>query len=291
MKVLLFCDGSVRTGGRAGIGVVIASEDGMPLRRFGEALSEPHTVNTAEYVALIRGLEEALKMGATEVECFVDSTLVHGQLVLGWQCNAPHLQELRARVLEMLSRFASWELHRVESEQNRLAHCYASVGSAQNRRRFFRQRPRFRGEHRTPTQKEEHSMKLVLTERHETLPDGVYAVRLLGLTPVQGRYGEQLQWKLEVTSPEHAGATLPAWSNLSADLRGKTARWAAALLGERLTAGDTLDTDRLLGKQARALVTVVETADGRQYNRVTDLLPTKQRATVPADDGDPFEED
>jgi ribonuclease HI len=147
--LLLFTDGSVRGNpGPAGIGVVVADENGMPLKRFGEQLP-PCTNNEAEYHALVRGLHECLRLGASQVEVYMDSDLVRLQVLGDYQVNAPHLQALCEQARQLLQRFSAWRLERIESERN-LAHTYANIASTQ--KQATTARCKAWGSHRHPTQ-------------------------------------------------------------------------------------------------------------------------------------------
>ncbi|GIV17759.1 MAG: hypothetical protein KatS3mg022_3194 [Armatimonadota bacterium] len=169
-KLVLYTDGSVRSGGRAGVGVVVATEDGYPLKRLGEPLTEPVTVNECEYIALLTGLREALRLGADSVEVCLDSELVRQQVLGNWQCNHEHLRRLRDEARALLAQFQSWTLQRVESRFNPLAHTYANIASTQNRRRFFWQHPRKHGKGG------KRSMIIEFAE-HSPLPTGSYPAR------------------------------------------------------------------------------------------------------------------
>ncbi|GIV15860.1 MAG: hypothetical protein KatS3mg022_1295 [Armatimonadota bacterium] len=278
-KLVLYTDGSVRSGGRAGVGVVVADPDtGTPVRRFGKALTDPATVNEAEYIALLRGLRECLRLGATEVEVCLDSELVRQQVLGNWQCNHEHLRQLRDQCLELLQRFDRWELHRVPSASNPLAHTYANIASTQNRRRFFWQHPRKTVDIDETQHKTEggNDMKLVVTAQAQTLPDDVYTVELLDVKEQTGTYGEQFVWLLRVAEGEYEGTELRAWTNASTAINAKAVRWASAFAGKPYAQGDTIDFDALQGKRARAVVQVKQTADGREFARVTDILPLKR---------------
>lgn len=277
--LILYCDGSVRRGARGGIGICIADgETGMPLKRLGEPLDTPQSSNTAEYHALIRGLQECLRLGATSVEVCSDSLLLVEQVHGRFACNAPHLQQLRAQALELLAQFSSWTLERT---RNPIAHTLATTASEQNRRKFWR-----RGDCKPNTNTGGETMILVVT-KPELLEADVYPVRLDAVEPTQGQFGEQLRWRFTVTEGKHKGATLTAWSNLSAAVNSKTLRWAAMLAGKQFAAGDALHLDQLVGRQARAVVEVRTASDGRQYNRVSDLLPLRKQQA----DDDPFSEE
>ncbi len=79
-KIILRADGGARGNpGPAAIGVVLEDETGKIIREFGKYIGET-TNNQAEYQALFFGLEEAKKLGADEVKCYLDSELVVKQL-------------------------------------------------------------------------------------------------------------------------------------------------------------------------------------------------------------------
>lgn len=291
--LLVYVDGSVRSGGRAGVGIVLATPDGYPLRRLGEPLDTPQSSNTAEYQALIRGLEEALRLGASSVEVYLDSELVRQQVLGNWECNYEHLRALRDRARELLSQFASWQLLRVESRFNPIAHTLANTASDQNRKRFW-QHPRFRGEHKHQHTKEVDLMKLVVTAQAQALPDDVYTVELVDVQEQNGAYGEQFVWKLRVSEGEFAGTELRAWSNASTAVNSKAVKWASAFNGKPYAQGDSIDLDALKGTRARAVVQTKQTTDGREFARVTDILPMRRQTRVQQqeeDACDPFLEE
>jgi len=288
-RFILFCDGSVRGNpGPAGIGVVVADENGMPLKRFGQQLP-PCTNNEAEYHALVRGLHECLRLGASQVDVYMDSDLVRLQVLGDYQVNAPHLQALCEQARQLLQRFSAWRLERIESERN-LAHTYANIASTQNRQRPHAVR---RGVHidtqHNITKGGTETMKLVVTAQAQTLPEDVYAVKLLSVEEQDGAYGKQLVWQLQVAEGEYAGTTLKAWSNSTSALNSKTVKWASAFAGYPYRAGEEIDLQALVGKHARAVVSQKQGQNGNTYARVTDILPSKKER-VP-DDYDPFEEE
>jgi ribonuclease HI len=272
-RLLLYCDGSVRSGGRAGVGYVLATPDGFPLKRRGEPLPFPATVNEAEYYALISALREALRLGADSVEIYCDSALIVGQVCQGWACNAPHLQELRREVLDLLAQFESWTLERVPSKYNPLAHAYANVASQQNRRRFY---PR-KAVHIEKRAHEQHhntggtnTVKITFTD-YTPLPTGSYRVCVTDVQEKDGMFGKQIQFTLEVTEGTHAGRTLKAWCNPSQSTNSKLYKWSRALLNtEKLTALDLTD---LVGREGLAQVVQQRSENGNTYSRVVEILP------------------
>jgi hypothetical protein len=104
----------------------------------------------------------------------------------------------------------------------------------------------------------------------EPLPTGDYCVELVAIELSTGQYGDQLRWTFYVLDK---GRNLVAYSSLSASLASKCMRWAGALLGRPVQAGEQVDFDALIGKTAVAVVVKKRKDDGTEYNAVDDLLP------------------
>jgi hypothetical protein len=104
----------------------------------------------------------------------------------------------------------------------------------------------------------------------EPLPTGDYRVELVAIELSTGQYGDQLRWTFHVLEK---GRNLVAYSSLSASLASKCMRWAGALLGRPIQAGEQVDFDALIGKTAVAVVVRKRKDDGTEYNAVDDLLP------------------
>lgn len=125
-SVLLAIDGAAKGNpGAAGIGVVICNEAGGTLLEMGEYIGEA-TNNVAEYTALIRGLEEAQKLGATSVVIQTDSELLDRQIRGIYRVKSPHLAELYQRAIGLLMRFDEAKMGHVRREQNSRADKLAS---------------------------------------------------------------------------------------------------------------------------------------------------------------------
>lgn len=78
--MILHVDGGARGNpGPAAIGVVVSDPDGKPIDEISETIGRT-TNNVAEYRALLRGLERARELDATEIEIVGDSELVARQL-------------------------------------------------------------------------------------------------------------------------------------------------------------------------------------------------------------------
>ena len=127
-RVIINCDGAARGNpGPAGAGAIVVDEDGAVLAEVAEGLGET-TNNVAEYTAVIRGLEEAKRLGAREVLLRSDSQLLINQLIGRYRVKAPHLQPLYRRVRSLMSGFAKVDLEHVPRERNAAADSLANLG-------------------------------------------------------------------------------------------------------------------------------------------------------------------
>ena len=106
MKVIVEADGGSRGNpGPAGYGSVVWSADhGTVLAESKQAIGRA-TNNVAEYRGLIAGLEEAAKVGATDVEVSMDSKLVVEQMSGRWKVKHPELVPLYQQAMALSTRF------------------------------------------------------------------------------------------------------------------------------------------------------------------------------------------
>jgi len=118
VKVVLNVDGGARGNpGPAAIGVVVASPQGDVLDEVAETIGVA-TNNVAEYRALLRGLERAHTLGASEVEIVNDSELVAKQLTGAYKVKHPAMKPLHAEAIAALRRFDGWRVRSVPRAQN-----------------------------------------------------------------------------------------------------------------------------------------------------------------------------
>jgi ribonuclease H / adenosylcobalamin/alpha-ribazole phosphatase len=106
VKVVIEADGGSRGNpGPAGYGAVVhAANRETVLAESKQAIGRA-TNNVAEYRGLIAGLEDALKLGASEAEVFMDSKLVVEQMSGRWKVKHPDLIELHAEARKLAARF------------------------------------------------------------------------------------------------------------------------------------------------------------------------------------------
>lgn len=118
MKVVLHVDGGARGNpGPAAIGVVVSSPDGEVLDEVAETIGVA-TNNVAEYRALLRGVERAQALGATEVEIVNDSELVAKQLTGAYKVKHAAMKPLYAEAIAALRRFDAWRVRSVPRAEN-----------------------------------------------------------------------------------------------------------------------------------------------------------------------------
>jgi ribonuclease HI len=118
VKLVVNVDGGARGNpGPAAIGVVASSSEGDVLREVGERIG-PATNNVAEYRALLRGIEVARELGATELELINDSELVAKQLTGAYRVKHPAMRPLFTEAMSALRGFDSWRIRSVPRAQN-----------------------------------------------------------------------------------------------------------------------------------------------------------------------------
>jgi len=106
VKVVIEADGGSRGNpGPAGYGAVVRSAERPTVLAESKQAIGRATNNVAEYRGLIAGLEEAVGLGATEVEVLLDSKLVVEQMSGRWKVKHPDLAELHAQARALASRF------------------------------------------------------------------------------------------------------------------------------------------------------------------------------------------
>ena len=120
-KVVIHADGvSKGNPGVAAIGATIKDEKGKLItsisRRIGWA-----TNNQAEYIAIIAALEEAVRLGARQVELNSDSELVVRQINGRYRVKKDTLRLLYENVMQLKSRLESFKIKHIPRERNREA--------------------------------------------------------------------------------------------------------------------------------------------------------------------------
>lgn len=120
MKLVLYTDGGARGNpGPAGIGAVLI-KDGKVIEGLKKYIGET-TNNQAEYQALILGLEKAQTLGATEVECRLDSELLVKQMKREYKVRDAGLAPLFVKVWNLSLGFKKITFHHIPRERNKEA--------------------------------------------------------------------------------------------------------------------------------------------------------------------------
>ncbi|AFC53620.1 bifunctional RNase H/acid phosphatase [Mycobacterium paraintracellulare] len=126
MKVVIEADGGSRGNpGPAGYGAVVWTEDRATVLAENKQAIGRATNNVAEYRGLIAGLDDALKLGASEAAVYLDSKLLVEQMSGRWKVKHPDLIELNAQARALAARFDrisySWIPRERNSHADRLA--------------------------------------------------------------------------------------------------------------------------------------------------------------------------
>lgn len=125
--ILIHCDGAIKGGNPGGWGVggyvvkVIDKETVKIEKGTIDLGKAPYmTNNMAEYAAVLAALFRVKRMNLTDKPIVVksDSMLVVQHLSGRWNCNVPHLQALKAEIMEIVKSFKQIEFQWVPREQN-----------------------------------------------------------------------------------------------------------------------------------------------------------------------------
>jgi ribonuclease HI len=118
VRLILHVDGGARGNpGPAAIGVVVSNLSGEPIDELAETIGEA-TNNVAEYRAVLRALERARELGASEVEIVGDSELVARQLTGAYKVKHRGLRPLYEQASAALSGFERWSIRTVPRAEN-----------------------------------------------------------------------------------------------------------------------------------------------------------------------------
>ena len=126
MRVIVEADGGSRGNpGPAGYGSVVWTADRRTVLAESKQAIGHATNNVAEYRGLIAGLEEAAKLGATEVEVRMDSKLVVEQMSGRWKVKHSELKALTEQAMSVAATFErigyAWIPRAENSHADRLA--------------------------------------------------------------------------------------------------------------------------------------------------------------------------
>ena len=115
--IKLFVDGAADLHSKtAGIGGVIYSND-KELSNFSEPLFDK-TNNEAEYLSLIKGIEQLINLKVASVNIYADSELVVKQVLGTYKVKNERMKILHNLVLEKLQLIDQWNLVHIRREKN-----------------------------------------------------------------------------------------------------------------------------------------------------------------------------
>jgi ribonuclease H / adenosylcobalamin/alpha-ribazole phosphatase len=119
VKVVVEADGGSRGNpGPAGYGAVVFNANRVTVLAESKQAIGRATNNVAEYRGLIAGLDDAAKLGATEVAVYMDSKLVVEQMSGRWKVKHPDLIELNAQARKLAARFDRVRYEWIPRERN-----------------------------------------------------------------------------------------------------------------------------------------------------------------------------
>jgi ribonuclease HI len=117
-QVVVHVDGGARGNpGPAAVGVVVSGLDGEVLDEYAERIGVA-TNNVAEYRALLRGVERARALGASEAQFVNDSELVAKQINGAYKVKHPAMKPLYEEAIAALRAFERWSIRSVPRAQN-----------------------------------------------------------------------------------------------------------------------------------------------------------------------------
>ncbi len=126
-RVVIHADGaSLGNPGPAAIGATIKSEQGRLIASISERIGRT-TNNQAEYKALIAALEEAIRLGAKQVDISLDSELVVKQINGEYRVRKAALKPLYQQVKRLLSLLEGFTITHIPRQQNTEADNLASI--------------------------------------------------------------------------------------------------------------------------------------------------------------------
>lgn len=137
MKLIIFTDGACRGNpGKGAIGYLIIKDTGdliniedNKLEGKGSCIGKT-TNNEAEYKALIKAVNEALKYNPVEIKCYSDSNLMVNQLNGNWRINSAKLKNYFNIIKNIECNFKKITYHHVRRNNEGIFMCDAYANQA-----------------------------------------------------------------------------------------------------------------------------------------------------------------
>ena len=120
-KIIIYSDGGARGNpGPAACGIIIKSFDRKIIGKFSKYLGIT-TNNQAEYAVILLGLEEAVKLGAKEIDFYLDSELAVNQLNRKFKVKDLAIQKVFVKIWNLSIGFKKITYHHIPREENKEA--------------------------------------------------------------------------------------------------------------------------------------------------------------------------
>ena len=101
---------------------MINNPQGRTIFRAGYCIGKA-TNNVAEYTALLRGLEQASRLGIAQLHIYGDSQLMVRQINGQYRVREEQLQKLHDQAHQLLERFDRWQITHIPREKNASGQC------------------------------------------------------------------------------------------------------------------------------------------------------------------------
>ncbi|MFC1940718.1 ribonuclease HI family protein [Chloroflexota bacterium] len=108
------------------MGATINDEQGRPISSISQHIGLT-TNNQAEYRAIIAALEQAIGLGATQVDVCSDSELVVRQITGRYRVKKASLKPLYLKVKQLQNRFEGFTITHIPRQQNMAADILANL--------------------------------------------------------------------------------------------------------------------------------------------------------------------
>jgi len=126
-RVVVCTDGaSLGNPGLAAVGAVVEDEQGRLITRISQRIGQA-TNNQAEYTAIIAALEEAIRLGAEEVDVRSDSQLVVRQIKGEYRVKNTSLKPLYKRIKRLQDSLKGFTITHIPGQRNNEAHKLAHL--------------------------------------------------------------------------------------------------------------------------------------------------------------------
>ena len=118
-RLTIYSDGAaIPNPGPSGIGAVLYDAKGGIVAEISKYIGEA-TNNRAEFMALIAGLEEALRLGATGVDLKLDSELLVRQIQGTYR--SKKMKSLYEQIRRLLGEFEGYSVQHIPRDENKRA--------------------------------------------------------------------------------------------------------------------------------------------------------------------------